>query len=48
MAEAVGRLRWGWWELLRVDTVEEDADVEVVWVVEEEDDAVLILLALEV
>lgn len=45
----LSRLRWGWWELLRVDTVEEDADVEVVWVVEEEeDDAVLILLALEV
>lgn len=47
VAVAVGRLRWGWWELLRVDTEVEDADVEVVWVVEE-DDAVLILLALDV
>lgn len=47
----LSRLRWGWgwWELLRVEeeTVEDAADVEVVWVVEEEDDAVLIL-ALEV
>lgn len=33
--------------MLRVDTEVEDADVEVVWVVEE-DDAVLILLALDV
>lgn len=42
----LSRLRWGWWwELLRVEETVVDADVEVVWVVEEEeDDAVLILL----